>query len=265
MACRRLKTLADDPNSGIGADPPLELAPLRHQLTLWQQRVLAVLEVLLCSSLPTQFLIGGILGALGVAPRIGDQLSLTFVLVLSLTDSAILIGLMIMLVRAHGDSPWLLWRGSRPLKREIVLGLLLVPVAVLMVGLLIGSIRALAPWLHNVPENPLEALATGGPRGAVLFGVVAIVAGGVREELQRAFLLQRFERHLGGATIGVLVLSLAFGLGHALQGWDAAIATGTLGAFWAIVYLRRRSSVAPIISHAGFNSIEVVRVAMGGT
>lgn len=45
---------------------------------------------------------------------------------------------------------------------------------------------------------------------------------------------------------------------------DAAIATGTLGAFWAILYLRRRSSVAPIISHAGFNAIEVFRVAMGG-
>ena len=90
------------------------------------------------------------------------------------------------------------------------------------------------------------------------------MAGGVREELQRAFLLQRFERHLGGAVVGVVVLSVAFGLGHLLQGWDAAIATGALGAFWAIVYLRRRSSVAPIISHAGFNSIEVFRVALGG-
>jgi membrane protease YdiL (CAAX protease family) len=90
------------------------------------------------------------------------------------------------------------------------------------------------------------------------------VAGGVREELQRAFLLQRFERHLGGATVGVVVLSVAFGLGHLLQGYDAALATGVLGAFWAIVYLRRRSSVAPIISHAGFNSIEVFRVALGG-
>jgi membrane protease YdiL (CAAX protease family) len=100
---------------------------------------------------------------------------------------------------------------------------------------------------------------------AALFGVVAIVAGGIREELQRAFLLQRFERHLGGATVGVVVLSTAFGLGHVMQGWDAVIATGTLGAFWAVLYLRRRSSIAPIISHAGFNSIEVLRVAIWGS
>ncbi len=256
--------MSDDASREIEADSPLELAPLQHELTVWQQRIRAVLEVLLCSSLPTQFLIAGILGALGMAPQTGGQLSLTFVFVLSVTDSAVLIALMIALERAHGESPWLLWRGRCPLLRELILGFLLVPVAILMVGVLIGSIRTFAPWLHNVPENPLETLATGGPAGAALFGVVAIVAGGLREELQRAFLLKRFERHLGGAATGVCVLSLAFGLGHALQGWDAAIATGALGAFWALVYLRRRSSVAPIVSHAGFNSIEVLRVAIGG-
>jgi membrane protease YdiL (CAAX protease family) len=86
----------------------------------------------------------------------------------------------------------------------------------------------------------------------------------VREELVRAFLLRRFERHLGGAAVGVVVLSVAFGLGHFDQGWDAVITTGMLGAFWALVYLRRRSSIAPIVSHAGFNSLEVLRVAVSG-
>ena len=235
-------------------------------VTAWQQRIQAIFEVLLCSSLPTQILIAWILGVLGVAPRTADdQLSLTFVLVLSLADSVLLIVLMVVLARSHGDSPWLLWRGHRPAIGEITLGLVLVPVAVLMVGVLIGSIREFAPWLHNVPENPLETLATGGPAAAAMFAVVAIVAGGIREELQRAFLLQRFERHLGGATAGVVVLSAAFGLGHVMQGWDAVIATGALGAFWAVLYLRRRSSIAPIISHAGFNSIEVLRVAIGGS
>ena len=256
--------MADDPSLEIEAASPVELEPLRQQLTAWQQRLLALLEVLLCSSLPTQVLIANILGTIGIAPRIGDQLSLTFVFALSLTDTVVLIALMVALSRAHGDSPWLLWRGRPPLAGEILVGLMLVPVAVFMVSFLIGIIRTFVPGLHNVVENPLEALATGGAGGAAMFAVVAIVAGGIREELQRAFLLRRFERHLGGETVGVIVLSTAFGLGHALQGWDAAIATGALGAFWAILYLRRRSSVAPIISHAGFNSIEVFRVAMGG-
>jgi membrane protease YdiL (CAAX protease family) len=80
--------------------------------------------------------------------------------------------------------------------------------------------------------------------------------------LQRAFLLRRFEQYLGGATIGVVVLSAGFGLGHAVQGWDAVITTGVLGALWAVVYLRRRSIVAPMVSHAGFNSLEVLRVIL---
>jgi membrane protease YdiL (CAAX protease family) len=62
----------------------------------------------------------------------------------------------------------------------------------------------------------------------------------------------------------VIVLSIGFGLGHIVQGWDAVLVTGLLGAFWAAVYLRRRSSVAPMVSHAGFNSLEVLRVATFG-
>ena len=45
---------------------------------------------------------------------------------------------------------------------------------------------------------------------------------------------------------------------------DAVITTGLLGAFWAVVYLKRRSSVAPIVSHAGFNSLEILRIVVGG-
>jgi uncharacterized protein len=113
-----------------------------------------------------------------------------------------------------------------------------------------------------VPANPLEQLAAS-PGEAALLALVAILAGGVREELQRAFLLRRFEQHLGGAWLGLIVLSAAFGLGHYVQGWDAVIVTGTLGAFWALVYLKRRSSIAPMISHATFNSLEILRVAIG--
>jgi membrane protease YdiL (CAAX protease family) len=84
-----------------------------------------------------------------------------------------------------------------------------------------------------------------------------IVAGGIREEIQRAFLLHRFEQWLGGGGVGVLVTSVAFGAGHLIQGVDAAIATGLLGAFWGVVYLRRRSIVAPMISHAGFDLLQI--------
>lgn len=233
--------------------------------TRGQQRLIAIAEIFICSSLPTQVLLQLLLVQAGWNPLDADgAFSLPFVVTMSLADTALLIVLMIVLTRAHGQSVSGLWLGSRPAAGEALLGLALVPLVFMLVIVLLTLLRLFAPGLHNVPVNPLEQLARGGAIDAAAFGLVAIFAGGVREELQRAFLLRRFEQHLGGATVGVVVLSGAFGLGHAMQGWDAAITTGTLGAFWAVLYLRRRSSVAPLVSHAGFNSVEVLRVAMGG-
>jgi membrane protease YdiL (CAAX protease family) len=229
-----------------------------------RDRVTAVLEILLCSSIPTQLAIGALLRAVGVrSADAAGHLSLTFVLALSLTDTALLIVMMILLMHAHGESARETWAGSRYPLREALVGLGTVPLVFVGVGLLLNTIRLVVPSLHNVETNPLEQLAST-PGQAALFSLVAIVAGGVREELQRAFMLRRFEQYLGGATLGVWVLSAAFGLGHIMQGWDAVITTATLGAFWAWMYLQRRSSIGPILSHAGFNSLEILRVAVIG-
>jgi membrane protease YdiL (CAAX protease family) len=227
-------------------------------------RMTAVAEVLLCSSVPTQVFIASILGIVGWMPfDEAGQLSLRFVVTLSVVDTVVLVGLMVALTVAHGERVQDLWLGSRPVRREAMIGALLIPVVFFLVVVLLTVLMAVAPWLHNVPTNPLEQMA-GTAGGAALLAIVAILAGGVREELQRAFLLRRFERHLGGAAAGVVVLSVAFGLGHVVQGWDAVITTGLLGAFWAVLYLRRRSAVAPLVSHAGFNALEVLRAALTG-
>ena len=227
-------------------------------------RLVAIVEIILCSSVPTQLALAGLLRIAGF-PMFGPDggLSLPFVVLLSVGDTALLIVLMVVITRSHGDSVRELWLGTGPIRPEVVRGILLIPVVFVLVVVLLNGLRLVAPWLHNVETNPLEQLART-PGDAALFAVVGILAGGLREELQRAFLLRRFERHLGGAMVGVVVLSTAFGLGHMVQGWDAAITTGALGAFWAIIYLRRRSSVAPIVSHSGFNSLEILRVAVWG-
>ncbi len=244
--------------------PPQTTAHSDLTVPTWQRRVVALGEVVLCSSVPTQLAIGATLATLGLAPLDGaGDLSLPFVLVLSLVDSALLIFFMLWLLRAEGESPRTLWLGTRPPLTEARFGLLLVPGLVVGVSALLNGIRLIAPALQNVQRNPLEQLATS-PGNAALLALVAIVAGGVREELQRAFLLRRFEQYLGGAPLGMVLLSVAFGLGHYVQGWDAVVATAALGVVWAWVYLRRRSAVAPVISHATFNSLEIVRVALIG-
>ncbi len=239
------------------------IAPLNAR-TLGQRRVLAIVEMLLCSSIPTQLFLQALLVAFGWHPLNPDRsYSLSFVVTMSVLDTILLIALMVFLTRAHGQSVAELWLGRRTVWKETILGVSFIPVVLMIVVVLLTTIRLFVPALHNVETNPLEKMATGGAMNAAAFAAVGILAGGVREEMQRAFLLRRFDL-LGGEVVGAVLLSIAFGLGHAVQGWDAAVTTGVLGGVWAVIYLWRRSSIAAIVSHAGFNAIEVLRIAMVG-
>jgi membrane protease YdiL (CAAX protease family) len=229
-----------------------------------QRRVRAMIQVLACSGIPTQLLVAQALAFTGLAPFTdAGALNGTWVFALSLVDTVLLVGLACLFALTDGESPARLFLGARRRSSEALLGLGLVFPLLLIAALIIVSIRWLAPALHNVPDNPLAALMSS-PRDAWLFLFVALLAGGVREEVQRAFLITRFERHLGGPAVGLAVTSLAFGAGHALQGYDVAVATGALGLAWGWLYLKRRSAVAPMVSHAGFNTLEILLFVIGG-
>jgi membrane protease YdiL (CAAX protease family) len=220
------------------------------------ERLVALLEVLICSDFPTQIALGATFAALGLMP-LGDALTqVHYVALLLFADTILLVGLVLLFLRAHGERPTEVFFGGRPWRREALIALPLTVGALVLAAVVLRMLQAFAPWLHNVEQNPLEELLRT-PGDAALFAVVVVVAGGVREEVQRAFILRRFERWLGGATVGVVVASAAFGAGHALQGGDAVVATALLGAFWSVVYLRRRSIVGPMISHAAFDLLQV--------
>jgi membrane protease YdiL (CAAX protease family) len=228
------------------------------------QRVVALLEVLMCSDYPTQAALAATFAAFGYGPYDSTgALRVGFVVALSLLDTAFLIALMLFFLYAHGEQPRQIFLGPRRASRELSFGLPLIFVALAIGIAILATIQRYAPSLHTVEHNPLQDLIRT-PRDAWLFAVVVVVAGGVREELQRAFLLHRFEVWLGGASVGLVTASIAFGAGHLLQGVDAAIATGALGAFWGFVYLRRRSVVGPVVSHSGFNLLQIAQFLTTG-
>jgi membrane protease YdiL (CAAX protease family) len=234
---------------------PSPFPPRDHALA---QRVVAAIEVLICSDFLTQFAIAGTLTAFGYQPSQHGRLNIGYVVALSLGDALLLILLILLMLYAHGERPRDVLFGARPIAPEIVVGVPLI-LAALAIGLtVLLGIQHFFPSLRTVPENPLQDLVRS-PRDAWLFALVLLAAGGVREEIQRAFLLHRFEVWLGGPIVGLVVTSVGFGAGHLLQGVDAAITTGLLGAFWGYIYILRRSCVAPMVSHAGFDLIQVVQ------
>ena len=236
---------------------PTPLVPVRRTLPV--ERLGALIEVFLCSGFPTQLLIFAALTHAGFSSNAADGgLAPTFIVVWALTDMVLVLGLVYVFLRAHREPLPQFVLGGRPPLREALLGAALIPAAFAVVVIVLALILAIRPSLHNVPVNPFERMLQT-PRDAAIFAVVVMLAGGVREEVQRGFIIRRFDQYLGGGLLGIALYSVLFGLGHIEQGYAAAIATGTLGAVWGLIYRARGSIIAPIISHAGFNLAQLVK------
>ena len=234
-------------------------ASLDERRVLPVERIAALMEVILCSGFPTQLLLIAALSGFGMSVRMADgTLNPRFLFTLSMLDAALVIGLVLMLLRAHHESAREVLLGRVRMLKEVLVGIAMIPVAFLIIVVILALVLAYAPHLHNVPRNPLEDMLRN-RFDAAIFGVVVMIAGGVREEVQRGFIVHRFGQYLGGGVAGVLCYSVLFGLGHQDQGYDASLATATLGAFWGFLYLTRGSIVAPMISHAGFNLAQVIK------
>lgn len=234
---------------------PVSLAERRRPG--WDERAIALLEIALCSDLPTQLVLALLFARLGLTPVGADGVwQIGFFAPLLLVDTVLLVGLVLIFLRLHGESSRDVLFGHRPWWPELRAAVPLTAKAYLILLPVMLSVSVLAPWLHTVTRNPLQDLLLA-PGGVALFAPIAILAGGVREEVQRAFILRRFDGIFGRARPGLIIWSVLFGLGHMAQGADAAVATALLGALWGVAYLRRQSIVAPVVSHAAFDLLQV--------
>lgn len=187
-----------------------------------------------------------LLAALGLPPSriLADAASLATFLAVEGTLTLLLVRLLLWW-RGEG-LPSLGWGAGRPAS-EVWAGLVTLPVlfgATFAVGLIF---RLLLPG-YVTHVNPLLNLVRDWSDLGLLC-ITSIYVGGVKEEVQRAFVLNRF-RNLGGPWLGLILWSLFFGFGHMVQGPDNAVAAGILGILFGVLYLRRGSLTAPIVAHA---------------
>jgi len=244
------------PNSASTALAPATVVP----------RWLAVIQTILVSGIPTQLLLAFvvILG-LKVDPWGPDGssggMTLEFMSMVMLFDTALTALLIRIFLEMSGEDSRTVFLGRRPVLGEALRGLALIPVVFLGVTIITLGLRTLVPWLNNVQESPmLKFMQT--PLEAGIFLVVVVLGAGVKEEIQRAFVLRRFEQSLGGARLGLVVWSGWFGILHFEQGLDVAASIGLLGLFWGILYFKRRSLVMGMVNHAGFNAFQVLQVML---
>lgn len=170
---------------------------------------------------------------------------LSAMLVLEASIALLMIGL---LLRLHGERWRDLGLNRDEWRANFWIGLGLVPLLFLTNGVAAAAVRRFLPQF-SMDRNPLiENIQS--PSDLAMMAGAALLAGGFKEEVQRAFILVRFRDHLGGARLGLVVWSIAFGAGHYVQGLQGAIAAGIYGLLFGGVYLVRGSLVGPIVAHS---------------
>ena len=219
-------------------------------------RLFAVVEVILAAFAGSLFA-PMLLGSFGVSPD--EALSSSRVLGLLLFADAtctiaFLWGMQLSRGRKLKSLGWSRWGRVR----EFQLGLKVFLGLIVLMFLLSVLIQAVLPgWVTE--ENPILALLET-PADLAIFLAASLYAGGIKEELQRAFILTRFEDHLGGALPGLVLWSAVFGALHYTQGADNAVKAGFLGLVLGLLYWKRQRLEAPIVAHALFDVVVVFLV-----
>jgi membrane protease YdiL (CAAX protease family) len=234
-------------------DPPQY--SLASRKGLWTERLQALLEVLVVAGLLSSaiaylpFALSGISHEVLVGKA---RVIALFVLV----EACITVALLMLILRAHGESLRCLgWRGDR-LRADVFIGLLVVPFLFLTSGLVSHLFRSFLPRYYSEQNLLLETIRS--PGDLAFFIVSALFAGGIKEELQRAFVLVRFRDYLGGATLGLVLWSTFFAYGHYLQGVQGSVIAGLFGFLFGVIYLVRGSLVAPVVAHSAYDALALI-------
>ncbi len=221
-----------------------------------KNRLLALAEVVLLSGLISSFLaflpLSAVLGKRTEILNVDPRLLSAFLLL----EAGITLILVVIILRAHRETVGSLGLQWDRWKTSFLLGLALVPFLFLVNGIVQMTFRIYFPGYY-LERNPLtEIIRT--PQQLGLFILSALIAGGVKEELQRAFILNRFSRYLGGAGLGLVLWSVAFGAGHYLQGAQGIAIATIFGFIFGGTYLLSGSLIAPIVAHGTYDALALL-------
>jgi len=220
---------------------------IEPEKSVWQKRLQALFEVLLLAGIVSALLA---FTPFSMSRLASEQVYHNARLLTGyiLLEAAITLILLMVVLKSHRETLFdlgLIWSEWKP---NLYVGVFLVPI-LFAVNELTGILFHIFFPQYVAAQNPLlDIIRT--PTDLALFLVVSIFAGGIKEELQRAFVLDRFRTYLGGAKLGLVLWSFAFGLGHYAQGVQAIVSATLFGFLFGSIYLIRRNLIAPMVAHA---------------
>ena len=221
----------------------------------WLDRVQALFEILLMSGLVSGFLASFPLFALvegSGESLVGDARIIALSLLL---ESAFSLLILILILRLRGEPFSSLGLHLDRWKFQSALGLGLIPF-LFFVNVVVAVVFKYYFPEHYLEENPLSKTIRS-PGQLVLFIFAALIAGAIKEELQRAFILNRFRDYLGSRR-GTCGLESGFRSRALCPGISGIATTTLLGLLFGIVYLKTRSLIGPIVAHGTYNTLALL-------
>jgi membrane protease YdiL (CAAX protease family) len=103
------------------------------------------------------------------------------------------------------------------------------------------------PIIESLTKSSIDLSVFAGIKGNLptylIYVLIGFVIGGLLEEmLFRGFLLTRvasfFKSEKTGYTLGIIILSILFGLAHMYQGWSGVLNTGLTSVLLGLVFIK---------------------------
>jgi membrane protease YdiL (CAAX protease family) len=120
-----------------------------------------------------------------------------------------------------------------------------------------------AAGLSAPSKLPSFLVAKGVSKEMLAFVLVMVVAV-AEETIFRGYLILRLRTVAGGTGAAVLLSSFIFSLGHGYEGAAGMISVFFLGVVFALVYVWRKSLVAPMVMHFLVDFTSIVLIALTG-
>jgi membrane protease YdiL (CAAX protease family) len=159
-----------------------------------------------------------------------------------------------------------LWRNGEPAERmgwsfkhfwtEFAIGL------GLFIPLYLGA-GLLEDLLHkaglSMPAAPMPSYMIPGDLSKLALAILLVAIVGVAEEtIFRGYLIMRFQDLNTGTPAAIVLSAFIFSLGHGYEGSAGVVTIGVMGLVFALVYLWRRSLVAPMMMHCLVDFMSIV-------
>jgi membrane protease YdiL (CAAX protease family) len=167
---------------------------------------------------------------------------------------------------------YFLWQNGEPAERvgwsfknfwkEFAVGLGLFIPLYFGAGLLEDALQKAGLLLPATPV-PSYIIPVDIPKLVLAIFLVTVV-GIAEETIFRGYLIMRFRDLNAGAPTAILLSAFIFSLGHGYEGTAGVITVGVMGLVFALVYLWRRSLVAPMIMHCLVDFVSIVVVPLLG-